>query len=138
MSIIQVNSKLAIVDRFKKSLRRYQLRAIRKCFDDFNNKGGGWVPLQNGRKVHFSRACILAIYGDFPAARKVTETGSSCPQCFTRETDMSQEPQCPLVLRTCGSTRAKKRELAADQSGATTVKKKARYVAEATVILTAL
>ena len=51
--------------------------------------------------MYFARASILAIYGDQPAARKCSLTGSACPVCYTPEKLMAQAEQEPRheVLR---------------------------------------
>ena len=50
---------------------------------------------QLGGSMYFVRSCILAIYGDHPAA------GSSCPVCYTPQKLMAQAQQEPRhnVLR---------------------------------------
>ena len=79
------NRNLDRVKLFLKQLRHSQLNAIYDCFTRFNNRGGAVVQLQTGTPLYLARAVILAIYGDFPAARKITLTGSGCPQCFVPE-----------------------------------------------------
>jgi hypothetical protein len=56
---------------------------------------------QLGGSMYFARSCILAIYGDHPAARKCSLTGSSCPVCYTPQKLMAQAQQEPRhnVLR---------------------------------------
>ena len=69
--------------------------------------------------MYFARAAILAIYGDHPAARKCSLTGSSCPVCFTPETKMSllvQEPRYALK-RTGDNMKTRKRVLKAMKNG---------------------
>jgi hypothetical protein len=100
------------VKQFKQSLRQYQLRAIRECFDAFNEKGGAVVPLQNGEVVYFARAAVLAIYADHPAAVKCTQTGSACPQCYTIKPDMPHPPdENGMILRTDANMASRKRAL---------------------------
>lgn len=63
--------------------------------------------------MYFARAAILAIYGDHPAARKCSLTGSSCPVCFTPQNNMSlpaQEPRYALK-RTASNMKTRKRVL---------------------------
>ena len=79
------NRGLEKVKLFLKRLRHSQLNAIYGCFTRFNERGGAVVQLQTGTPLYLARAVILAIYGDFPAARKITLTGSGCVQCFVPE-----------------------------------------------------
>jgi hypothetical protein len=95
----QANKDLKHVKQFKLALRHAQHAAIFETFRAFNRKGGAVVTLQTGETMYFARACILAIYGDQPAARKCSLTGSACPVCFTPEKKMSlpaQEPRHSL------------------------------------------
>jgi hypothetical protein len=43
-------------------------------------------------KVYFARACILAIYGDQPAATKCSLTGSACLVCFGQQRHFAAPP----------------------------------------------
>ena len=109
----QANRDRKLVVDFKLELRRAQHAAILECFRAYNRKGGAVLPLQTGEVMYFPRACILAIYGDFPAARKCSLTGSSCPACFTPETRMNRLVQEPRFeqKRTPATMRARKRVL---------------------------
>jgi hypothetical protein len=42
--------------------------------------------------VYFARACILAIYGDQPAASKCSLTGSACLVCFAQQRNFAVPP----------------------------------------------
>lgn len=93
-------NKKAAVD-FVKSSRQFFHHEMVKCFDEFNRSIGKMITLQTGRKMTFSKAIILAIYGDFPAASKCTVTGSACPQCFRMQKDFAIPPTDGLfTLRT--------------------------------------
>jgi hypothetical protein len=76
------------VKLFLKRLCYSQLNAFYGCFTRFNNRGGAVVQLQTGTPLYLARAVVLAIYGDFPAARKITLTGSACVQCFVPKDNM--------------------------------------------------
>ena len=101
------NRKLDKVKLFMKKMRHHHLKAIYNCFTRFNKRGGAIVhlqvpshaippaqqtrpliffafplTLQTGPILYFARAVILAIYGDEPAAKKITLTGSGCVQCY--------------------------------------------------------
>jgi hypothetical protein len=107
----QPNKDLKAVKDFKVALRHAQHAAIFECFRAFNRKGGAIVPLQAGGHMYFSRACILAIFADHPAARKCSLTGSACPVCYTPETKMSlveQEPRHALMRTEANMTRRKR------------------------------
>ena len=89
------------------------------CFREFNRKGGAVVPLQTGGYMYFARAAILAIYGDQPAARKCSLTGSACPVCFTPANKMSllvQEPRYALK-RTAANMNTRTRVLNVMKNG---------------------
>ena len=83
------NRDLEKVKLFLKQLRHSQMNAIYRCFTRFNDRGGAVVKLQTGTPLYLARAVMLAIYGDFPAARKITLTGSACVQCFVPHDKMS-------------------------------------------------
>ena len=83
---------------------------IYKCFDDFNRSEGTVVTLQSGTEMKMSKAIILAILCDHPAAVKCCLCGSACPQCFTRRCDMNMPPT--LQMRTPDAIKAKKKVLA--------------------------
>mgnify|MGYP006950420915 FL=1 len=102
------------------------MNAIYRCFTRFNDRGGAVVQLQTGTHLYLARAVILAIYADFPAARKITLTGSGCVQCFVSEGQMSvdngkaaREPRTRqamskrkrklLLMSTTGTTGCKER-----------------------------
>ena len=83
------NRDLVKVKIFLKQLRHSQMNAIYGCFTRFNDRGGAVVQLQTGTPLYLARAVILAVYADFPAARKITLTGSGCVQCFVPLEKMS-------------------------------------------------
>ena len=62
------------------------------CYNNFNRGPGTVVELQNGEKLSFSKAIIMAIYCDHPAAAKCTHTLMACVQCFTKKDDMDTPP----------------------------------------------
>ena len=100
------NRDLERVKLYLKRLRHSQLKAIYGCFTRFNNRGGSVVHLQTGSTLYLARAVILAIYGDYPAARKITLTGSACVQCFVPKDAMdvdngraAREPRTPRAMR---------------------------------------
>jgi hypothetical protein len=65
--------------------------------------------------MYFSRAVLLAIYADHPAARKCAMTGSACPQCYTVEEDMAEPPHGGFMeMRTDMNMRDRKRALVDD------------------------
>ena len=84
------NKKAAV--NCMKSARQFFHHEMLKCFDNFNRSEGKTVTLQTGERKHFSKAIILAIYGDFPATSKCTVTGSACPQCFRMQKDFAVPP----------------------------------------------
>ena len=101
-----VNRDLDKVGLFLKRLRHSQLNAIYGCFTRFNNRGGAVVTLQTGTPLYLARAVVLAIYGDFPAARKITLTGSACVQCYIPKDNMAvdngkpaREPRTPRSMK---------------------------------------
>ena len=101
-------SRVAI-KRFSKTLRHELLKAVRKCFDEYNEKGGAIVQMQDKNMLYFPRACIYAIYTDQPAATKCALTGSACPVCYTRQCDMACAKTQNLVYRWDGDMALKKR-----------------------------
>lgn len=86
------------------------LAAVRSCFDEYNNKGGAIVRMQDGNLLYFSRACIYAVYADHPAAVKCTLTGSCCPVCYTRKRYMASTKTNQLVYRNDRDMAVKKRK----------------------------
>jgi len=103
---------LAVVKRFCKDLRQFQIAAIKQCFQNFNAKGGAIVPLQGGKYMYFPRAVVLAIYADQPAAVKCSLTGSSCPQCYAAKPDFAHPPEDGVLeMRTVDNMRTTKRAL---------------------------
>ena len=65
-------------------------------------------------QVYFPRACILAIYGDQPAATKCSLTGSACLVCFAQKRNMSQPPADGTTQkRTAANMQRRKRVLLA-------------------------
>ena len=105
------NRNNVAVKKFQVQLRQHRLRAIYNCFKHFNETGGAIVRLQHGPLVYFSRAVILAVYADQPAATKCTMTGSACPVCFTSQGKMSPLNNRPLLHRTDERVRKRKRVL---------------------------
>ena len=81
--IAKTNTKLKVAEDFTKAARRFFYARIYETFANFNATNGAKCELQNGERVHFSKAIILAIYTDQPAATKCSVTGSACPQCYT-------------------------------------------------------
>ena len=58
------------------------------------------------------KSIILAIYADFPAARKCACTGSACPQCFRKQKEFADAIAAgALMLRTPARVGARKRAL---------------------------
>ena len=95
--------------RFTKTLRHQLLAAVRQCYDEYNEKGGALIRMQDKNLLYFPRACIYAIYGDQPAATKCALTGSACPVCYTKESDMAAAQTCNLVYRWDGDMALKKK-----------------------------
>jgi hypothetical protein len=84
IQIAKTNTKLKVAEDLTKAARKYFYSCIYETFANFNATNGAKCELQNGDLVHFSKAIILAIYTDQPAATKCSVTGSaSCPQCYT-------------------------------------------------------
>jgi hypothetical protein len=108
-SPFQKNMKRVAIQRFTKTLRHKLLRAVRICFDEFNEQGGAIVRMQDKNLVYFPRACIYAIYADQPAATKCALTGSSCPVCYTKQSDMASAQTRNLVYRWDADMAMKKR-----------------------------
>ena len=97
------------MQRFNKTLRHQLLAAVRQCYDEYNEKGGALIRMQDKKLLYFPRACIYAIYGDQPAATKCALTGSACPVCYTKECDMAATKTCNLVYRWDGDMALKKK-----------------------------
>ena len=121
------NRDLDKVKLFLKRLRHSQMNAIYRCFTRFNDRGGAVVQLQTGTHLYLARAVILAIYADFPAARKITLTGSGCVQCFVSEGQMSvdngkaaREPRTRLAM-----SKRKRKLLLMSTTGTTGCKERA-------------
>ena len=75
-------------------------------------------------KVYFPRACILAIYGDQPAATKCSITGSACLVCFAQQSNFAATPgEGTTEKRTAENMKKRKRVILAmynsGQAGAT-------------------
>jgi hypothetical protein len=112
INIAPQNTTLVVVDRFVREVRQHFHRAIVMCFDDFNRNGGESITLQSGEDMFFKKSIILAIYADFPAARKCACTGSACPQCFRKQKEFADAIAAnALVLRTPAKVGARKRAL---------------------------
>jgi len=101
--------KRVAIQRFTKTLRHKLLRAVRICFDEYNEQGGAIVRMQDKNLLYFPRACIYAIYADQPAATKCALTGSSCPVCYTKQSDMASAQTRNLVYRWDADMAMKKR-----------------------------
>ena len=64
--------------------------------------------------MYFPRACILAIYGDQPAATKCVLTSSSCLVCFTQQSDFADPPETgTMKKRTAEKIKKRKRVIRA-------------------------
>ena len=109
MPTLQKNMNRVVIKRFSKTLRHKLLRAVRICYDEYNEQGGAIVQMQDKNLVYFPRACIYAIYGDQPAATKCALTGSACPVCYTKQCDMACAQTGNLVYRWDGDMALKKR-----------------------------
>ena len=106
----KTSKDLTSVKHFMKELRNFQITAIRKCFSDFNAKGGAVVKLQDGTFIYFAKAVLLAIYCDHPAAVKCAFVGSSCPQCYTARSTMAHPGEDGVMeMRTNENMRERKR-----------------------------
>ncbi len=81
---LQKNMNRVVIQRFSKTLRHKLLKAVRICFDEYDEQGGAIVQMQDKNLVYFPRGCIYAIYADQPAATKCALTGSACPVCYTK------------------------------------------------------
>ena len=82
------NNNRVAAKKFKKLLDHISLKAILSRYHAFNAGGGALVKLQDGEIVHFEYACIVGIYADLPAARKLLLTGSACNTCFVTKNEM--------------------------------------------------
>ena len=82
------NNTSTAAKHFKSVLDHTCLKAIMGRFNKFNEQGGAFVRM-NGELVHFERACLVGIFADLPAARKLTLTGSSCNACFLPVSEMA-------------------------------------------------
>jgi hypothetical protein len=101
--IAKPNVHLKAATEFIKSARNFFYASIYKAYVDFNATKGAKCELQNGLVMHFSKAIILAIYADQPAATKLSVTGSACPQCYTAKNIIGTPPAMratTLTLRT--------------------------------------
>ena len=94
-----VNKNRAEIKEFK-ALFRAKHESILECYHAYNRKGGTIVPMQTGGSLYFSRAVILAIYADQPAATKCTLTGSACPACYTSRSRMAEPTPPSVKMRT--------------------------------------
>jgi hypothetical protein len=60
--------------------------------------------------MYFARSVIMAVYGDHPAVRKSTLTGSACPTCFCPRKDFALDPPAAgWEMRNDGAVRGRKR-----------------------------
>ena len=92
--------------RFKELLDHVSLRAILSRYHAFNNDGGTLVKM-NGNIIHFEYACVIAMYADLPAARKLLLTGSACNTCFVPHTEMG-DITATAPMRTWANMEAKR------------------------------
>lgn len=112
--IAKNNATLKAAQDFTKAARAYFHSCIYQSYADFNATKGGLCELQNGEVIHVSKAIILAMYTDQPAATKCSVTGSACPQCYTARHIMGTPPRIrgsALVLRTPKGMEARKKAL---------------------------
>jgi hypothetical protein len=93
------NKHIVAFTSFHKESRAVFHNAILQCFDEFNRGPDTTVQLQTGEELRFSKAIILAIYCDAPAAAKCTLTLDACPQCFTQARDMAAPPRVGAEMR---------------------------------------
>jgi hypothetical protein len=70
--------------------------------------GGAILTLQDKSLIYFPRACIYAIYADYPAAAKCALTVKACPVCYTKECNMAVEQTWNVVYRCDGDMAYKK------------------------------
>jgi hypothetical protein len=94
------NKQITAFTRFSKDARAFFHKAILQCFDDFNRRPPTLVQLQSGEELRFSKAIILSIFCDAPAAAKCTHTLDACIQCFTPENEMATFPTIGTEMRT--------------------------------------
>ena len=112
--IAKTNTTLKAAQEFTKAARAYFHSRIYQSYADFNATNGGLCELQNGDVIHISKAIILAMYTDQPAATKCSVTGSACPQCYTARHIMGTPPRVrgsALVLRTPKGMEARRNAL---------------------------
>ncbi len=112
--IAKTNAKLKAAEDFTKATRAFFHSCIYQCYADFNATNGVLVQLQHGEVLHISKAIILAMYTDQPAATKCSITGSACPQCYTAQNIMRTPPRVrgsALVLRTPNGMEARRNAL---------------------------
>ena len=95
------NNGRVAAKRFKARLDHVPLKAILSRYHSFNRNGGALVPLHGGA-VHFRCACVVAMYADLPAARKLLLTGSACNTCYLPWNEMGT-PGAFAPLRTWGT-----------------------------------
>jgi hypothetical protein len=98
--VADVNKNRAEIKEFKSLFRAKCHESILECYHAYNRKGGTIVPMQTGGSLCFSRAVILAIDADQPAATKCTLTGSACPACYTPKSRMAEPPPPSVKMRT--------------------------------------
>lgn len=112
--IAKTNAQRKVAQDFTKAARAFFHSCMYQCYADFNATKGKLCELQNGEKIHVSKAIILAMYVDHPAATKCSVTGSACPQCYTARNIMGTPPRVrgsALVLRTPKGMEARRRAL---------------------------
>ena len=90
--------------------------------------------------MYFARAVIMAVYGDHPAVRKSTLTGSACPTCFCPRKDFALDPPAAgWEMRNDGAVRGRKRNfrlLNASDNAETRKRAKKEASAEGVCVLT--
>ena len=101
-----MNNRRKAAQRFKKYLDHVSLNAILSRYRSFNRNGGALVPMHGG-VVHFRYACVVALYADIPAARKLLMTGSACNTCYLPCSRMGTPGAC-AAMRTWRNTTEKR------------------------------
>jgi hypothetical protein len=119
---LKKNAQRVTITRFRKQLRHKFLAAVRQCFDEYNEKGGAIVRMQDANLVYFPRACIYAIYADAPVATKCALTIKACPVCYTKEVNMATDQTNNLVYRTDKDMALKKKNFKTIMENNTTTK----------------
>ena len=105
------NNGRTAAKQYKSFLDHVCLKAIMSRFHHFNARGGAFVRMKNDI-IHFERACLVGIFADLPAARKLTLTGSSCNTCFLPQ-DRMAEAHATAPIRTWANMERAKSEFQA-------------------------